>query len=194
MQFTFGTAPASAPSPPAPIDRLGELSRCLARWRLVGLTATQMIARLHGILDRLDALPAEESHRWERGAALYTRLRYGPPTTPVAPHVWPWRHGVKGWLYAGHHQLIAARAALLALDGAGRMAAHRRWGTLTEGGLRCNGLFRHGWPVDALAALDLRATEARVDIIPLALAGKLAQWDEGTIAPQRGARRTRGTR
>lgn len=189
MQFSFS---ATEP-PPAPVraDRLAALAHQLAAWRLHGLITMQMIGRLHGLLDQLDALPVEEPHRWLRGTALYAMLRYGPLTTPVAPHVWPWAHGVKGWLYQGHHTLIAARTALLALDAGGRREAERRWGTLTEGGIRCTGLYRHGWPVDALAALDLRATEARVDTIPLALAGKLDQWSEETIEQPRRRRAKR---
>jgi len=175
MQLTFGTV-ATEP-PPIVRDPLGDLAAALAAWRLIGITATQMIARLESLLGQLDALPVEESHRWLRGTALYTMLRYGPLKTPVAPHVWPWAHGVKGWLYRGHHALIVARSALLALDGAQRTAAHRRWGVLTEGGLKCNGLYRYGCPVDALATLDRRAVAARVDIIPLALAGKLSDYD-----------------
>lgn len=174
MQFSFGTVATEAP--PIVVADLDQLARHLAAWKLHGLTARQMIVRLDGFLDTLDALSDADAYRWVKGAQLYTMLRYGPLTTPVAPHTWPWAHGVKGWLYQGHHTLIVARGALLALDRGGRLAAERRWGTLTEGGLRCEGLLRYGWPVDRLAALDRRAVALRVDIIPLALAGNLSSY------------------
>ena len=94
MPRTISTADALAPArlswddAPATDDprAYAALSASMQAFKANGEVGSAMIARLHQILDRMEALPIEDIANWVAGQGRYVGLQHGPLPRPLPPN------------------------------------------------------------------------------------------------------------
>lgn len=150
---------------PATLD---ELAAHLAAFKDHARLAVALVAQLDTLIDRCTAIPTAEYARWLTGAALYRELRRGTVPHPLAPHVWPYATDLRTVQMDAYPLLIRVRDAYSRLDGASRIAAAQRFGTIHNGGVDFSPVWTvGGWPTQAIGDLDAKAATVKLDIVPL---------------------------
>jgi hypothetical protein len=139
------------------------LTASVAAFRAHGDTGRLMITRLSSLLDRMEALPIEDTTGWTTGVARYLGLRYGPLPRPLPPGAWGWRHTLRSWQMMGWGVAIVARKNYAALSPRQQEQAVAEFGEFRDTRGRDTPLLLMCWPQREEDALDRRAAALNAD-------------------------------
>lgn len=143
--------------------RYEALAASVAAFQAHGEVGRQMITRLSSLLDRLEALPLEDTAGWVTGVARYLGLRYGPLPRPLPPGAWPWRSTLRAWQMAGWGLAIVARRDYAALSPNQQQQAVAEFGEFKDAKGNDRPLLLMCWPQREEDALDRRAAALGAD-------------------------------
>lgn len=140
------------------------LTASMDRFQAFGREGEEMIAKLSGLLTRMQALPVEEVDGWVTGTARYLGLRYGPICRPLPPGAWPWMYPLAHAVVLAWDLASEAHFRFKQCSRKQRRDAVSLWGVFLDERGAPSPLLRLGWPTEALTALDRKAAGLCVDV------------------------------